>query len=570
MAALVGITVLIAAVFAYWLTRPFVPPTSPPRIIPLTSLPGQKDYPAFSPDGNQVAFTWDGGTSGGRDIYVKLLDVGKPLQLTSSPGDESSPAWSPDGRLLAFLRPSEKVVGIYLVPALGGAERKLTEVHQGMMWFGPMLDWSPDRKFLAVPATRSPQGSPGIFLVSLEDGTKRRLTSPSAEHLGDSTPRFSPDGETLAFVRGASGFAADLYLVPVAGGEPRRLTSENRWVFGLAWTRDSREVVFASNRTGLFSLWKVSASGGTPEALPAGGEDALSPSISRQGNRLAYVRGKTDSNIWRTVGPTSAERDSPPARLISTTREEIDPDFSPDGKRIAFASDRSGNWEIWTCDSQGLNPVPLTSLGTLSGTPRWSPDGQRIAFNSTAAGSFDIYVMSAEGGPLHRVTTEISQDLGPSWSRDGRWVYFASNRGGTYQTWKVPAEGGQPVQVTKQEGGQAFESPDGKFVYYLKSGGVWRVPAEGGEEVRILDQVDWNCWAVVQGGICFLNRRAVPHPTIELFNFADGKTAKISTIQNEPSTGGPWGFAVSPDGQWVLYERVDQVDNDIMLVENFR
>ena len=125
------------------------------------------------------------------------------------------------------------------------------------------------------------------------------------------------------------------------------------------------------------------------------------------------------------------------------------------------------------------------------------------------------------------------------------------------------------MQVTKQGGMQAFESFDGKLVYYLKGGGIWRVPAAGGEEVLILDQVEWNSWAIVKGGICLLNRRAVPRPVIELFSVADGKRVRIATLEKEPSTGGPGGFAVSPDGQWVLYKRVDQLDNDIMLVENF-
>jgi len=107
------------------------------------------------------------------------------------------------------------------------------------------------------------------------------------------------------------------------------------------------------------------------------------------------------------------------------------------------------------------------------------------------------------------------------------------------------------------------------LVYYLNGSGIWRVPAVGGEEVRILDQGGWGDWAVVPGGICFLNRTAVPRPVIELFSVADNKRVRIATLEKEATTGGPWGFAVSPDGQWVLYKRVDQLDNEIMLVENF-
>jgi Tol biopolymer transport system component len=249
----------------------------------------------------------------------------------------------------------------------------------------------------------------------------------------------------------------------------------------------------------------------------------------------------------------------------------MDQDVSPNGQKTAFRSNRSGSFEIWICDSDGSNPIQLTSLGAPnSGTPRWSPDGRQIAFDSRKEGHSDIYVINAEGGAPRRLTTEPFENNVPSWSRDGRWIYFGSNRSGTGQIWRVPAQGGQAAQVTKQGGFAAFESADGKFLFYVKAatGPIWRMPVEGGEEARILDRkIAWSHWRVMEKGICFLDWDATP-PEIGFFDFVTHHSRRIATVDGAKGIWG--GFALSPDGQWILFTRVDQRDSDIMLVEGFR
>jgi len=139
--------------------------------------------------------------------------------------------------------------------------------------------------------------------------------------------------------------------------------------------------------------------------------------------------------------------------------------------------------------------------------------------------------------------------------------------------WKVPAEGGEPVQVTKRGGFAAFESPDGKFVYYTThKPGIWKVAVEGGEEVLVLNQPKlgyWGYWAVVDGGIYFVNVEVKLHPTIEFFSFATGRVRQIAAMEKEAVLASR-GLAISPDGRWILYAQVDQSGGDITLVENFR
>jgi Tol biopolymer transport system component/predicted Ser/Thr protein kinase len=546
------------------------------KIVPFTSFPGQKSQPVFSPDGNAIAFAWGGDKDDNRDIYVKLIGAGTPLRLTTNPDADSSPAWSPDGRFIAFFRQSVAGGAYYLVPSLGGSERKLADAYttnQNVFGRGGrLLDWSPDGKFLAVADQLSPKDSrPSIVLISAESGQRKVVTSPHGPYVA--SPTFSPDGKNIAFLQGLGYLAHEIYIVPVAGGEARRLTFDQRIIDGLTWTRDSNEIVFSSDRGGLPSLWRVSVSGEAPEPLSAVGEDALQPSISRHGNRLAYLRRKVNGNIWRTEGPNWTGPRGSPTELISSTRSQTSQDISPDNQRIVFGSDRSGSVEIWVCDGDGPNPVQLTSMGAAhTGTPRWSPDGRQIAFDSRKEGHSDIYVINAEGGSPHILTTEPFENNVPSWSRDGRWIYFSSDRTGTWQIWKVPAQSGPAAQVTKQGGFQAFESTDGRFLYYMKlrGGQIWRMPLEGGGETRVLDQdVRYSYWRVLENGICFLNQGATL-PEIDFFDFASHQVKQIATVDRGKGFLNSGGFAVSPDGRWILFARIDQVDSDIMLVENFR
>ena len=430
----------------------------------MTSYAGLEQTPSISPDGDQVAFSWNGPNQDNFDIYVQLVGAGRPLQLTSDPAEDSQPVWSPDGRYIAFLRQRSRATrDVIRVPALGGSERKLGEAFGNRSH--PSLSWSPDGKFLAiVDRTLEDQAVGSIFLLSVETGEKRRLTSPSLNASSDHGPAFSPDGRWLAFIHGAPH--GNVHVLGLTGdgsldGEPRPLTftfGRSR-IRGLDWSADGRSIVFSSDRAGSPALWRVSVSGGEPERLAVGGDNAMSPSISRQGNRLVYEQVQLVTNIWRTPG-ISADGPRAATRFIaSSTRQESSAHFSPDGSKIAFESARSGSDQIWISDGDGLNPVQLTSFeGPSPGVPRWSPDGRWVAFDlvSDEIATINIHVVSADGGAPRQLTSGPYRQVRASWSRDGRWVYFGSNRSGDWQIWKVPFEGGEPLQAPSKSQPAAF------------------------------------------------------------------------------------------------------------------
>ena len=553
-------------------------PTLPAmKVAPFTSFLGFEFNPSFSPDGNFMAFCWGGEKDDNIDVYIQRIgSSGPPFRLTSDPAVDFHPVWSPDGTQIAFARfKSETEKAIFIKPALGGPERKIYSPTMKAIWGGAKnLDWSPDGKFFAAPNKLSPEGPYHIFLISPETFEQRQLTFAPGNSFGDLGPQFSPDGKSLAFIRGNNLWGMDIYVVAVASGEPQRLTFGGQHIEGLTWTADGRRIVYSSNRGGMQKLWSVLASGGTPELLAVGETGASSPSISHQLNRLAFAKKVADTNIYRISLDRSASRSSA-SRFASSTQLDWNPGFSPNGKRIAFESERSGQHEIWLCNSDGSDLIQLTSLATYSGSPSWSPDGQRIAFDSREEGgaTANIYVISSQGGSRRRLTAEDDyDDIVPSWSRDGQWIYFASKRSGDWQVWKVPAMGGEPVQVTKRGGYVAFESSDGKSVYYAKdqsSPGIWRVSVDGGEEVPVLDSVAgyWGNWAVGLDGIYYIEPETKNGAAIEFFSFA---TRRITEVASLGKVSVSWvGFAVSPDGQWALYTLVDQEGSDIMLVENF-
>jgi len=564
----------LASVFLY--RSPLLRPKAPePSLSLAVTAVGEKYSPSLSPDGRELAFSWNGAGGPYFSIYMKLIGTEEPIRLTKQESIDFNPVWSPDGRYIAFCRIQKSATGIYIIPALGGTERKVRDTHweerefYEVFWYFGRLSWSPDGKLLAFSDRPSSSEPTSIYLLPLDSLTVRRLTSTSGRP-GDYNPAFSPDGKTLAFNRGSQGVTS-IYTIPVAGGEEHIVTAGSQFGWGLAWTADGRDIIFGRAawlaRSGW--LWKVSADGGKPERLQFG-QEGTEPSI--RGHRLVYARQITNVNIWsRKLDSLQATK--PAERFLASTTIESGPQFSPDGSMIAFESTRSGASEVWMCRSDGTNLLQLTHFNTVTGTPRWSPDGRQIAFDSRAPGNADIYVMDARGGSIRQITYESAADVIPSWSRDGRWIYFASDRSGNWQIWKMPSAGGTAVQVTRQGGYGGFESPDGNFFYYAKGAtvpGLWRISTIGGEETEIIGSLEpgyWGYWDIVESGVYYLDTTV--KPGIVFFDFNTGLTKRLFDLESRPARELP-GLGVSPDGKMILYTQLDALIRDFVLVENFR
>jgi Tol biopolymer transport system component len=574
--ALALIVVVVTVVIAWRALRK--PADAPARLLPLASYPGTEGPPALSPDGNLVAFAWSGLVEPGpTDIYLKAVGSEALRRLTETPASETSPAWSPDGHSIAFVRDGH---GVFTMSQLGGAERQVSAS-------GTHVAWAGDSKSVLIRDGERNTGPFGIHQVFLDTLERRRLTQ---ARVGDGDYRFevSPDGSTLAFIRYEKRGIADLYVVPMGGGEPRRLSNWSATMYGLSWTPDGREIVYDVDEPPASRLWRIHANSARPgrgSPIPDIPADARNPSISRavpgHPARLAFQTTTRDVDLHLMDLDARLVNDAVESQPFSnSTRIEGSARFSPDGSRIAVVSFRSGASEIWVAgrDGSGLQQVTtLGAVGILVGG--WSPDGSQIAFEAAIGGNTDVYVVGRDGGRVRRLTTESSIDGIPSWSGDGQWIYFASTRAGVIpDTWRVLPDGGQAGRLTRNGGFEPRESPDGRYLFYLDRGPgglaiggtarLMRLPLGGGPEELVIDRVRPFQWSVTDTGIVFVTREP-DFDAIDVYRFSDRRVARVGRLGFRIPGIYPH-MTVSRDGRLVLATKMVRFDSDLMRLDNFR
>jgi Tol biopolymer transport system component/DNA-binding winged helix-turn-helix (wHTH) protein len=542
------------------------------KVTQLTNLPGWSFGPALSPDGERLAFLWDHAGPKVPNLYVQLIGGSNPIQLTHDhSGYVCCANWSPDGQQIAFGRCDDSGGGVFVVPALGGPERKLTDVvcpygHAGFP------EWTRDGRSMILADRCTPGGVPGIVRFSLETGDKQCLHNPPSGDVGDDEFDLSPDQKTVAFMRNTTAELSEIDSVPTSGGPVRVLVPAENWTKGVMWSPNGDRIIFSSSPTGSMRAWQISPSGG---AMKPELEYPNLGSLSRDGRRIAYegsagLYGLSDT-IWR------AQLSGAGGAILS---QEITPtsegqnngiQLSSDGHQIVYQSAQSGGsqvqTQIWKRDIDGSHPLPLTSFHTgYPGTPRWSPDDRQVVFDYHTSPHGQIYVVDAEGRNQRRITSGDYENVVPSWSRDGNSIYFASNRTGRFQVWKRSVRSGEESQITRNGGFAALESFDGKTLYYskLEGGGLWS--RSDSEERHLTDAPhlgDWGQFAITGDGLYFTDSWTEAGPTLLYYDLRTQHTSLVLVFKESPK---PWNanLASTRDGRIVLYVQEERHGSILM------
>jgi Tol biopolymer transport system component len=496
------------------------------RTIAVASDPELELDHAISPSGDEVAYSAE--TPNGVRVFTRQIDGGRANMLSAEvAGDQFVPAWSPDGLRISFIVDGS----MYVVPARGGSPKRVFDQSSDSTFRlgNGSVGWSPDGKEIAVGASGS------ILIVSVETGKVRRIPTVPFTH----SPSWSPDGKYIAYAVGLrptfNNVSGNLIMVvAAAGGAPVRMSDTLHVNVSPVWMPDGKGILFVSTRGGARDVYlQPVAPDGRPRGEPARlttGLGCFTISLSADGKRLSYDVVRNFSNIWAVPLIPGGVATAATARQITRENQHIEAfDISPDGRWLAYDSDRGGNFDIYkvklTNGAIEGAPVAVTTNRGNDFAPAWSPDGRELVFHSSRSGEREIYVIGAEGGGERQVTNSRRRDWYGRWL-DGQRLVFASDSGGPSQLfvttrgsdgswspprlwgseWKragtvkifpakhgaayndngsigvAPLDGGPPQTIGRNVKNPSFEmrwSPDGSTLFVLADDGIYAAPASG-------------------------------------------------------------------------------------------
>jgi Tol biopolymer transport system component len=386
---------------------------------PVTATSAWDADPNWSPDGKFVAF--DRMVSGHSDIYVQPIDRGEAFLVAGGPGDQFTPRWTPDGRYLAYASKHEPGTWVYLVPSDGGKSRKLIATNIPTLDFAttPMGDrpWSSDGETLLVSIV-SESMQLAVHRVARATREAEQITFPPAGG-SDSNATYSFDEKQIIFCRQVGG-RTNLMLMPADGGDAEVILEDEPGLGAVAWRPDNRRIVFESEREANEDLYQIDLVTREVRPLTYGTKRDQGISVSHD-DRLVYAPFWHDQFLY-VVDVETRER----TQLTSHALGNRDARFSPDGRTVAYSSNRTGDYEIWLHHLDGGPETRFTDDEGDDRKPEWSPDGRKILFASDREdGTYKLFVANAEGGTEPRLLTDQAVDFSSVYSLSynplGRW-----------------------------------------------------------------------------------------------------------------------------------------------------
>lgn len=456
----------------------------------ITSDLGAEIHPALAPSGSMIVYS-AAREGDARHLYLRTVDDGSVEQLTSGEFADTAPSWSPDGQRLAFARTSPERCEVMIMTLPRGPGRSVATCN---LRNGLSTAWL-DNETLLISDRPNPAAPIALYSVDTGTGARREVTRPTAGEVGDQLAAISPDGRTVAFRRSSLPGVSEIYLADLRSGDVRQFTRDHSTILGIAWAPDGRQLYVSTTRAGDFGLWRYDISrAGRPERMVTGLRRIGRLSSDQQG-RVAFEAFDLQSEIVRVPRDARAPR-------TASNGESAYPDISPDGKTLAFASDRGGKSAIWV---MGVGPGSVSPNRLLSqdygyvAWPRWSPSGRRIAFLATVGGRSQLNIVAADGGRLRTVFETMDTLWSLDWISEDTMI-LATNRAGVWRLWKIRVTDGQATPASPPGWDSVQAGPGGRlYGTRFNTDGVWRLPTSPTETptlVAPLAPIEWRNWAI--------------------------------------------------------------------------
>jgi eukaryotic-like serine/threonine-protein kinase len=540
----------------------------------VTFAEGIEEYPAWSPDGKALLYTGEVGKI--RKIFRKDLGSGQDTQLTHGDFDELQPTWSPDGRQVAFVRarqPGAKlqpgdVFGefqdgdVWVLDLTPGEESKLVENA-----FNPA--YSPDGQRIAVDASWA--GPRRIWLLDRQGHNPQQVTTDTSEEVAHVAPAWSPDGKKIVF-QNLARTKFDIRTVNLDSKQMNWITNDFRINIRPSWSPSGRFIYFSSDRSGGINIWRApvradgTVSGSLQQVTTGAGQD-VEVAVSPDSKRLAYATLRQNADIWRLpVSPQTGLTNGTPEAVISTTREDSRGAWSPDGKMVAFNSDRSGDMNIWLYTFADSTTRQLTTGHGGDFQPNWSPDEKKIAFFSSRSGNPNMWEVEIGNATLRRLTSNSGVNVNPFYSPDGKLIAYQSDQSGRLEVWVMNADGSNPRRLTNVGVTGHFMrwSGDGTGVVFrcTCSGkpATMKVSVSGGDPQPFAETMTGGAHMSFSPDRTLI-MDVVGHRVLWVSPTNGGKPEKVYEF---PDSNVRIDYPVwSPDGKWVMFDRFRPQGGDI-------
>lgn len=565
--------VIVSVLIGTYLFKFFQPQAIPGRLVSLTDDWNQERVPRISPDGKKVIYASGEEGWNNLNISVKNINTNEATKLAEDDYLKTDPIWSPDGNQIAFFRNDGKEVFLIQKDLSTLKEKALTQV-SAIVNLSAMV-WSADGQWIIYCDFADKCRISSLHKINIVTGQKKQLTFPEGKIVGDLSPRLSPSGNQLAFIRSAERSAMHYNLIPgrgkiciqnVRSGEVEEVLSVEKDLSGISWI-DDEHIAYATNYdSNNFRIYQFNIITHEQILITESQNLIRNLDLHPETKRLVFESWNEHYGIWKYTSHNKTTNFT--NRLLKDDQNNWQPRIHHSNGALVYISAQSGHTELWLKDSLHKTSVQLTHFdGPIIRNPSWSPDGKHIVFEIHLNGQDDVYQVNTIDKEISLLLTSPFDEKYPSWSESGLHLYYGSNKSGQFEIWKKPIDSTKTTIQVTQKGGLRGQEKNGAL-YFTKpyDHGIWR-SIQYKEELVIkqLNPYDLDNWAMGENSLYYIRRNQFWAPQMYLYDLATGTDQHYLSF-NMPISFAFSGIAVDPKTNTLMVTHNDKNKADIKML----